>query len=341
MFVVRPVRESDLEHLLALSELTLFGLSTLPRDAELLASRIRESVQSFSHAETAQPRGQPYLLVLEEAATGRVVGTSGVVSKVGGFEPFYAYRIEISIQESLMLKIHKEIPILHLVAEHNGPSEIGSLFLHPDYRESGMGRLLSLSRFLLMAEFPRLFDSEVLAEMRGVISDQGQSPFWDAIGKHFFDLDFPKADYLSIVNKEFIGDLMPVHPIYIPLLPREAQAVIGQVHEKTIPARKLLESEGFQFDQMIDIFEAGPMLHCHRDSIRTVRESRRAKLGEIVAEVDSEASWLIGNTSPEFRAMQAPLDFHKGQVILAQATADLLQLGPGADLRYVTPKATP
>jgi len=341
MFVVRPVCQADLESLLALAELTLFGLTTLPRDAELLSARIRESVTSFSQLETAQPRGQAYLLVLEEAETGRVIGTSGVVSKVGGFEPFYSYRIELSVQESMMLQIRKEIPVLHLVTEHNGPSEIGSLFLHPDFRSAGVGRLLSLSRFLMMAEFPHLFDREVIAEMRGVINDQGQSPFWDAVGKHFFDLEFPKADYLSIVNKEFIGDLMPVHPLYIPLLPPEAQAVIGEVHEKTRPARKLLEKEGFQFRQMIDIFEAGPILHCPRTDIRAVRESQSATVQEIVAAVDSGPDWLISNAVPTFRAIQSPLQQSTGasqRVVLSRQTADLLQVKPGDAIRYVAPR---
>ena len=49
----------------------------------------------------------------------------------------------------------------------------------------------------------------MIAEMRGVIDDQGRSAFWDAVGKHFFEIDFPKADYLSMVNKKFIADLMP------------------------------------------------------------------------------------------------------------------------------------
>ena len=118
-----------------------------------------------------------------------------------------------------MLNVRKDVRTLTLVEEHNGPCEIGSLFLHPDYRRDGNGRLLSLSRFLFMAEHRQRFEPQVIAEMRGVIDDQGRSPFWDAVGKHFFEIDFPKADYLSMVNKKFIADLMPRHPLYVPLLP--------------------------------------------------------------------------------------------------------------------------
>lgn len=339
MLVIRPVRESDLEQLAALTELTTFGLTTLPRDLRLLEKRIRNSSQSFQNIDIGEPEGQSYLLVMEDIDQQLVVGTSGIVSKVGGFEPFYAYRIEISIAESIMLNVRKEIQILHLVAEHNGPSEIGSLFLHPDFRQGGNGRLLSLSRFLMMAEFPHLFAREVIAEMRGVITDSGQSPFWDAIGRHFFDLEFPKADYLSIVNKEFIGDLMPNHPIYIPLLPQAAQEVIGEVHENTKPARHLLESEGFRFNQMIDIFEAGPILHAPLDTIRAVRDSRTAKIVETVNQLDSDDRHLVSNRAKEFRAAQGGIARRTDGVVIQSDLADALQVTAGDRVRFVTPRA--
>lgn len=339
MYVIRPVRAADLDQLVGLAELTSFGLTTLPRDPGLMEQRIVESERSFAQLETAGPKGQPYLLVMEEPRTGRVVGTSGAVSKVGGFEPFYAYRIEVSIHESQTLGIRKEIPVLHLTVEHNGPSEIGSLFLHPDHRQAGNGRLLSLARFLMMAEFPRAFEQEVIAEMRGVVDERGKTPFWDALGKHFFDLEYAKADSLSLINKEFIGALMPVHPIYIPLLPKAAQAVIGVVHEQTRPARQMLETEGFHFRQLVDIFEAGPILHCPRENIRTVRESRRASIGAIVDRVNGERRWLVSNTNADFRTVQCHLDRNGDAVAIDRATAEALHVSVGEEVRYVSPKA--
>ena len=64
-----------------------------------------------------------------------------------------------------MLDVRKEIQTLALVEEHNGPCEIGSLFLHPDYRRNGTGRMLSASRFLFMAEHKHRFETQVIAEM--------------------------------------------------------------------------------------------------------------------------------------------------------------------------------
>lgn len=340
MFVIRPVELDDLSRLLELAELTSFGLTTLPKDAALLEKRIRASIRAFRNLDGDEPFGDAFLFVLEDVSRKLVVGTSGVVSKTGGFEPFYSYLIHTSVHDSRMLNIRKEVQVLHLDENHNGPCEIGSLFLHPDERQSGNGRLLSLSRFLFMAEYPQLFDKEVIAEMRGVIDDWGRSPFWDALGRHFFEMEFPKADYLSIVNKEFIGDLMPRYPIYIPLLPREAQAVIGEVHTLTRPARRLLESEGFEFRNHVDIFEAGPMLHCDRDRIRSVRESRKEPVGAIVSELPNTEEYLLASTSDDFRATRSPLlKTERGVEITSQA-AELLKVGVGDEIRYVTMRST-
>ena len=42
----------------------------------------------------------------------------------------------------------------------------------------------------------------------------------------------------GIGKKGFIADLMPKLPIYVNLLSKEAQAVIGEVHDNTRPALK-------------------------------------------------------------------------------------------------------
>jgi arginine N-succinyltransferase len=333
MVVIRAVTLEDLDQLVELAGQTGFGLTTLPRDRELLQGRVMESERSFERM-AEKPRGETYLFVLEDLRTGRVVGTSGITSKVGGFEPFYGYRIETAVHQSDVLKVKKEIRFLKLVVEHNGPCEIASLFLAPDYRKDGNGRLLSLSRFLFMAAYPKRFDPVVIAELRGVIDEQGRSAFWDALGKHFFEVDFPTADYLSMVNKKFIADLMPTHPIYIPLLPESAQAVIGKVHEQTEPALKMLEDEGFKFAGMVDIFDAGPVVSCGRDEIRTVRQSVTAVVTDIAEGAMADAMYIIGTTRREFRACKGAVAMSKEGVRLSSEISLALGVKIGDRVRY-------
>lgn len=334
MLIIRPVAPPDLDDLLELAGQASFGLTTLPRDADFLRQRITDSAEGFGRLGTGRPRGEALLLVLEDTSSKRVVGTAGVVSKVGGFEPFYAYSIETTLHESHDLGIRKEIRTLHLVEEHNGPSEIGSMFLHPCMRGQGAGRIASLSRFLLIAEYPANFDETVIAEMRGVIDERGHSDFWDAVGKHFFDLDFPKADALSMTGKQFIGDLMPRHPIYIPLLPPAAQAVIGQVHQNTAPALRILQREGFQFTGMVDIFEAGPIVSCPRDDLRLVRNSHRQPVVATTPEQSGPATHLIATTGTDaFRCCGSSLEQTAEGVTLPAAVATSLDVNTGDIVR--------
>lgn len=341
MVIIRQVNRDDLEQLVEMAGMAGFGLTSLPQDRRLLARRIEQSILS-SEISADKPGGELYLFVMEDLERGRLAGTSCIVSKVGGFEPFWAYEIQSSRHESKVLNICREIKTLNIVAEHSGPSEIGGLFLAPEYRRHGNGRLLSLFRFLFMAARRERFEPLVIAEMRGVVNQDGRSPFWEALGRHFFDMDFPKADYLSVKDKRFIGELLPRCPIYIPLLPPEAQEVIGRVQEDTKPALKMLQDEGFSFTGMVDIFEAGPIISCPLDDIRIVRETAESIVDEVVDEEPGPRASIITNTGEDFRAcMGGVAPSQGGGVCVTDRSARALEIGVGDRVRYgpLRPKA--
>jgi arginine N-succinyltransferase len=333
MVLVRPVSIEDLDEILRLAEQAGVGLTTLPKDRELLRRRILKSQRSIENIPD-RPGGESYLFVMVDVDSGRVIGASGIVSKVGGFEPFYAYRLETRQLSYPALKLRKQIQILHLVREHDGPAEVGSLFLSPDYRKKDNGRFLQLVRFLFLAEHADAFEPVVVSELRGVIDEHGRSPFWDAVGKHFFEIDFPVADHLSVVNKKFIADLMPEYPIYVPMLPTEAQQVIGKVHESSKPAMKNLEGEGFRFSGMVDIFDGGACISCQRDSIRTVRESRVVTLAETGVKVEGPMN-MICAAGARFRATLGAVEMlAENRVRLAAEVAQLLEIKLGDAVRF-------
>jgi arginine N-succinyltransferase len=341
MVLIRPVSIADLDQLIQLAEQAGVGLTTLPSDRDLLRRRILKSQRSIDNI-GEKPGGESFLFVMQDVDSGKVIGASGVVSKVGGFEPFYAYRLENQPLDSDFLKVHRNISVLHLVREHDGPAEVGSLFLSPDYRKKDYGRFLQLVRFLFIAEYPQAFEPVVVSELRGVIDANGHSAFWDAVGKHFFEIDFPRADYLSVVNKKFIADLMPRHPIYVPLLPVEAQRVIGKVHESSKPALKNLEAEGFKFSGMVDIFDAGACVSCRRDDIRTVRGSRTAVLDSIVEGPIESPTSMIGSFSPAFRATMGPMKIlDADRVCIESLAAAALNVSVGSSIRHAILRSEP
>jgi arginine N-succinyltransferase len=336
MLLVRPVEMSDLESLAELVHLTRGAITTLPVDRDLLARRIYQSQASFAE-EADRPGGELYTFVLEDTAKpGHLLGTSSVVSKTGGFEPFYCYELREERYQSEVLNVDKLVRSLHLIEDHNGPTEIGGLFLRPGARGGGYGRLLSVSRFLFMASRPQAFEDEVIAEIRGVTDETGSSPFWDAVGRHFFGVTFAEADALSFKEKQVIADLMPDHPIYVDMLPAVARSVIGAEHDFARPARRLLESEGFEFKNRVDIFDAGPTLQCSFNDIRAIKDSQRAEVSALVPAEDERADTLVCNERLDFRAAPAVVRPGPGGTVeLSANAAEVLEVKPGQVVRFV------
>lgn len=342
MTIVRAVQLADLDQLWELIGQATYGLTTLQISKEQLSERVEHSHFAFTR-KTEKASGEPYVFVMEELPKGRLVGLSCIFSKTGGYEPFYSYaRVRESNYCELLNKV-QEVEALHLQKIHDGPTEIGSLFLLPDFRGQGRGRLLSLARFTFMAAHPKRFADEVIAEMRGVMDDAGDCPFWEAIGRHFFGMDFPQADNLSTLNKRFIEDLMPRYPIYTSLLPAAARAVISDVHPQTRPALSLLEAEGFVKTNLVDIFDGGPVVRCRRTSIdavrRTLKLAWQATDESVAAPAASSASksvsptitpCLLASTAQGFRATIASVEVGPQAARLPQAVADLLELSSTA-----------
>jgi arginine N-succinyltransferase len=339
MYVIRPVQKSDLKALMTLLEDSGHGLTSLPKDEEVIARRIARSELSFAHREENNPSGEIYLFVMEDIFTTEIVGVSGIVSKIGGFEPYYFYRLEEENRSSDMLKVNNTVRTLHVEKIHSGPAEICSLFLNPKYRNSQNGRFLSLSRFLFIANNRNFFEDHVIAEMRGRVDENGHSPFWDAVGKKFFKIDFTTADYLTIKTKKWIEELLPEYPIIVDLLPQAAQDVVGEVHPHTVPAKKILEKEGFSFNGLVGPFEPGPILAAEIDKIRTIKDSKEA----IVDKVDDigldEKVYIISTGEGDFRSIVGPIKEENGKAQISKVEASALKLKIGDKIRFSTLKA--
>ena len=273
MFAIRPAESSDLAAILAMSTRTGTGLTSLPSDAQRVQDRIERSLRSF-RGEAARA-DECYVFVLADATTGEVGGICAIEVAVGLREAWYNYRVGTLVHASRELDVYNATPTLFLSNDHTGSTELCSLFLDAGYRRGKMGSLLSKSRLLFIAEFPKTFSDKVIAELRGSLDEEGRSPFWEGLGRHFFAIDFSRADHLTgIGNRQFVAELMPRHPVDTVLLPEAARKVIGEVHNDTRPARSLLEAEGFRYEGYVDIFDAGPTVEAYRDNIRAVRESR-------------------------------------------------------------------
>lgn len=277
-YVMRPAELSDFDALRSMAVESGPGFTSLPVDEDILRKRLLKSVDSFA-GRLSQPEFGKYLMMLEDTETGEIGGCSAVKCGSGITAPFFNYRIITLAQASQEADRRFDMDALILTNEFVGATEVGTLFLRTEHRGGGVGRLLAQSRYLLMSAKPEWFGERVIAELRGVVSHDGETPFWECLGRHFFRMSFPEADYLSATtDNQFILDLMPKYPIYVDLLPAEAREVIGRCHADGVPAFKLLEWEGFEFERVVDIFDGGPIMQASRDMIRTTRESQLMEL---------------------------------------------------------------
>lgn len=335
MMVVRPVATDDLDALMALARKAGVGVTSLQPNEGQLAARIDRSIRTL-HGNAALHE-QGYLFVLEDSASGQVVGVSGIEVAVGMKEPWYNFRCGTLSHMSPELGINRHVPTLFLSNDHTGYSELCTLFLDPDWRHSRNGQLLSKSRFLFLAAFKDRFARKIVAEMRGISDNTGKSPFWEGLGRHFFQIDFARADYLTGTgHKSFIAELMPRFPVYVPMLTPEAQAAIGKVHPQTEPARAMLEAEGFRHEGYVDIFDGGATLEAYVDELRIVRSSTVCQVTESADQGEDDPLCLVSNGKDrEFRVALARAACKNGRIGLGPQHTDALRLPAGAEVRVV------
>ena len=331
MLVVRPALPADYESLMELAVLSGRGFTSLPEDEPTLRQRLDLSKASFA-GEVAPPEAW-YTLMLEDSETGGIDGVAGVKAGVGLKRPFFSFRVVTLAQSSPTLDMRFDHQALVLVNECAGWSEVGSLFLRPEKRKGGAGRLLAQSRYMLIGIEPSRFAEMVLAELRGWFDDDGMCPFWEHVAHKFFRLDFDEADRMSAsTNGQFILDLAPRHPIYTGLLPQAACESIGKVHRDGEAARAMLEREGFRYQGLVDLFDAGPTLAAPRDEIRTVKEARRltVRLGE---DAFGEEALVSTAEIGRFRAVRTPVLVDHEHAVLSREAAGVLGVRDGETVK--------
>lgn len=336
MMIIRPIRQSDYPALFSIAEESGHGFTSLPVDEALLKVKIVNSERAFLSSDKTL-ENHSYLFVMADSITDEVVGTSGIESSVGLRDPFYHYHQGKVTHYSKELDVYNTVDILTLGNDYTGTTELCTLFLSKKARHGFNGRLLSRFRFLFMGENKSRFSDTVVAEMRGVSDEFGESPFWSWLQEHFFSMAFPDAVHrVGMGQKSFIAELMPKYPIYASLLSPEAQAVIGKVHEQTKPALALLEKEGFCNRGYVDIFDAGPTVEAKLDDILAIRNRKeyKVKTGDVI----NGSEYIVSNMKVDnYRATVASLQVNAEDniVILNEETLLALKINEGDSISVV------
>ncbi|MES2503884.1 MAG: arginine N-succinyltransferase [Myxococcota bacterium] len=241
--MIRNAQLNDAESLYRLAQ--ILNTTNLPAALPDIREILGLTCASFE-GKIGHPDDGLYVFVLVDDLSGLVIGSSQVIACHGTPElPHMFFQVEDSS--------------LQLGFDTDGYTEIGGLILDPDYRHvpQRLGRALSLIRFKFIQMHASLFKERLIAELLPPMAND-DSPLWKALGAHFTNLSYHEADHLSRKDKKFIEDVFPREPIPFDSLPREAQAVIGQVGDGSKPASHILKQLGFRYDHRVDPFDGGP-----------------------------------------------------------------------------------
>ncbi len=337
MFVVRPVETSDIPALESLATAATHGVHTLPRTRKATERAVERSLASFA-AQPGLPADESYFFVLESDADKSIAGTAALAATAGASGAFFAFRNDVLQQVSRDLDISHNVHALTLCSDLSGHSQLSGFYLRDRSRPEPQADLLSRARLLFAAAAPHRFSEKFFASMSGIIDASLRSPFWEALGRKFFQMGFLEAERMieGARNRTLIVELMPHYPVYVPLLPADAQAAMGQVHaEGELPFR-ILSNEGFEPDEYIDIFDGGPILRAHRNALRSFSASLRRRVAGAAAADAPRGMFLVATAreekfrvtavecaSPELsesvhlpEAARRVLDVHDGDAVL-------------------------
>ncbi len=329
---MRAVREDDFPGVHALAKAAGGGMTNLPADGRTLEAKIRTSAADFARGAT-RPGGEFYMLVLSMG--GKPMGTAAIFASIGRETGFVNYKINREFYFSISLKKRFERDVLVPTHDFTDCAEVGSLFISPDARGSGLGRLLARSRYMFIAQRPEIIADPICAELRGWRAADGAQPFWNAVGRRFFGMDFEEADaYNAAYGNQFIEDLMPRYPIYADMLPEDARECLGKPHDSALPALKMLKEEGFAYNNYIDVFDGGPLVDSKQSDIRTIKNSRVLTIADVRHAVDGPEALLATGALASFRCCRAKASVEGDRLTIGRDASAALNAEVGASVRW-------
>ncbi len=330
---IRPVRPEDLKQLRDFARVTGGGMTNLPNDDDALKERIDRAVASFAGGATS-PGGEVYMMVLESG--GKILGTCGVFASIGLKEGFINYKLIDEVHHSEEFNLTTRRTVLMPSHDFTACAEVGMLFVSPEARGLGAGKLLARARYLFIAQKPEIIAEHICAELRGWRGPAGEQPFWESVGRHFFEMGFEEADlHNAAQGNQFIQDLMPRHPVYTVFLSPEARACIGKAHEGAQAAYDMLIAEGFEWDNYIDIFDGGPLVDAKTNQIKTIRESRVKRLFGVGDVEKGETLLMAAGAVSSFRCVREKAQIDGESLIVSKETAKALNVKVGDSVRCV------
>ncbi|KJK13126.1 hypothetical protein UB46_40375 [Burkholderiaceae bacterium 16] len=332
MWIARPAVDNDASALFALAQRASPHVHTLPRTREGIDDAISRSAEALARS-VDMPGDERYQMVLERP-DGTLAGAASISAAAGAAGAYFSYRNDVIHHVSRDLGITNNVHVLSLCSDLTAHSQLSGFLVETPEEDAWAGPLLSRSRLMLAAADRRRFADDFFVCLSGQTRADHSSPFWDAIGGKFFNMDYLSAEraVCGARNGTLFVELMPHYPVYVSLLPDDAQEVIGQLHPAAAYPFDILSAEGFEAERYVDIFDGGPILEAHASRLQTLATVCTLTV-EPGAEDQPTETCLVASTGPlaRFRCTVAhgAIELDRGRIALSAQTMESLRVSPG------------
>lgn len=330
MQVVRPVEGRDLKSLLEFHQSGTEGIISLPKSPSSLQLQIERSIDSF-HNLPNRISNALYQFVLEDTHLGKVVGGCVIMGSIDGE---YCFESQWDDYNSDALELHNKVELIKKCITYQGAALLCSLFLEPDYRGKGMGKLLSCSRYLFLTDYQKVFPQKIIVDMRSYQDKNGDFPFYEFFLKNFIGL--PQSRMNDLLSKGHEGELfkmVPDHPIPVPLLHESAKEALGKPHIETQNSYNIFIQEGFRFNKRVNFDSGGPILESDLEGMHTFQHSKVYCVESIQNNLDGKLL-MASNQKPEYRVGFINAKVGSDQAIVVDSqSAKLLLVNKGDWIR--------
>lgn len=202
-------------------------------------------------------------LVLPDA-DDRPLACARLRRAIGLAQPRYWYHVGCVVHAAPELGLFHRLQTLLLGNDHTGASELADIAwdrqgLDGPEQAAVLGALL---RQLLqrVATQPARYAGTLIVELPGPRADDGSSPFWQGLGRHFYDGDpLAAARRFGPAWRSHAAALMPRQPVYTAFLAPAAQAAVAQVAPQARPLADALRQAGLRDGHHIAIDDGGPV----------------------------------------------------------------------------------
>lgn len=214
--------------------------------------------------------GREWLLVAVRGPGEAVAGCVRVRRAIGLDRPRFWYHVGCAVHAAPELELFHRQRTLLLGNDLTGAWEIADLLC--DAAGLGTEAQVVLLRRLLRAGLALIVrqratsssatsgDPTVICELPGLRDASGQSPFWQSLGRHFYDGDpLLAAERFGPAWKTHVAALLPHEPLLVSFLTDEAQAALGVPGRGAEVAARVLHEAGLRAGRHVTLDDAGPV----------------------------------------------------------------------------------